>query len=133
MDPQTNKATVTAYVKAFNAGDFERLRSLFTPDAQIWGVAGAGSLEVAMPIWQALHSGLRMTLEVVDLCAEGDTVAARYVERGTWVGPFLGRDNPTGRSYELTAMEWFQFEGGLIKARWGARDSATQQRQLGMT
>jgi predicted ester cyclase len=29
-------------------------------------------------------------------------------------------------------MEWFEIEDGKITRRWGARDSASQQRQLGI-
>jgi ketosteroid isomerase-like protein len=37
-----------------------------------------------------------------------------------------------GKSYELVAMEWFEIEGDRIKRRWGARDAASQARQLGI-
>jgi predicted ester cyclase len=129
--PESNKAVVQQYVDAFNHGDFEQLRSLFTPDAAIYGVLGFGSLEVAMPVWQELHHGLGMKLTVEALVAEGDVVAARYTERGTFVGPFRGHE-PTGRSYEMTAMEWFELKHGKIHRRWGARDAAAQARQLGL-
>ena len=66
-----------------------------------------------------------------DLVAEGDRVAARYTERGTFAGSFRGRE-PTGRSYEIGAMEWFVLREGRIAARWGARDSAAQARQVGL-
>ncbi|MBS0297181.1 MAG: nuclear transport factor 2 family protein [Proteobacteria bacterium] len=133
MGIEDRKAVVRAYVEAFNAGDFEAIRPLFTPDAEIYGVTGSGSFDVALPIWNALHDGLAMTLEIVAMAAEGDTVAVRFVERGAWVGPFMGRTGHTGKTYELTAMEWFQFEGDKVRRRWGARDSATIARQVGMT
>ena len=62
---------------------------------------------------------------------EGDIVAVRYTERGTSVGPFRGQE-PTGKSYEIVAMEWFEMKEGLIHRRWGARDSGAQQRQMGL-
>jgi predicted ester cyclase len=40
------------------------------------------------------------------MVAEGDTVAVRYTERGTFQDAFMGHQ-PTGKSYELVAMEWF--------------------------
>jgi predicted ester cyclase len=58
-------------------------------------------------------------------------VAARYRETGTFRAPAFGHE-PTGRSYALVAMEWFEVENGKIKRRWGARDSASQARQLGI-
>jgi hypothetical protein len=30
-------------------------------------------------------------------------------------------------------MEWFEIEQGQIKRRWGARDAASQARQLGLS
>jgi len=32
----------------------------------------------------------------------------------------------------LVAIEWFEVRDGKIRRRWGARDSASQARQLGM-
>jgi steroid delta-isomerase-like uncharacterized protein len=126
-----NKRVVQAYVAAFNAGDIEALRALFTPDAVIYGVLGGGPFDVAAAIWRELHAAFGLTLEVVDLVAEGDVVAARYLDRGTSRGPFRGQE-PTGKSYETVAMEWFVFRDGKIHRRWGARDSAAQARQMGL-
>lgn len=66
------------------------------------------------------------------MIAEGDRVAVRYTERGAFKGAFRGQQ-PTGKSYELVAMEWFVVKGGKIQRRWGARDAASQARQIGLT
>jgi predicted ester cyclase len=66
------------------------------------------------------------------LVAEGEVVAVRYIERGTSVKSFRGQ-GPTGKSYEVVAMEFFEFKGGFIHRRWGARDAANIGRQLGFT
>jgi predicted ester cyclase len=55
----------------------------------------------------------------------------RYIESGTFKAAAFGVE-PTGKSYELVAMEWFEIEGQQIRRRWGARDSASQARQLGI-
>lgn len=128
---ERNKDVVRQYVAAFNRGDLQALRDLFTPDAVIHGVLGSGGLEVAVPIWRELHDAFGITLTVEDLAAEGDRVAARYTERGTFNGPFRGKP-PTGKSFEIGAMEWFILRDGRIAQRWGARDSAAQARQLGL-
>ena len=130
-DEAQNKKAIQAYVEAFNAGDFDRLRTLFAPDATVYGVLGHGSVEDVMPIWRELYSGLGMHLTIDAMAAEGDTVAVRYTETGTFTQPFQGRE-PTGKSYKLVAMEWFTFRDGKITCRWGARDAASQARQLGM-
>jgi steroid delta-isomerase-like uncharacterized protein len=135
MSSQSNleagKAVVSAYVKAFNAGAFERMKEIFAEDAVIYGVLGWGGLDAVMPIWRSLHEAFGITLQVEAMAAEGAVVAVRYSERGTFRAPFR-QHRPTGKSYEIVAMEWFELEGGRIKRRWGARDSAAQARQLGI-
>ena len=127
---EANKQVVRAYVDAFNRGDMETLRGLFTEDALVYGVLGWGGLDVALPIWQQLHEAFAMKLHVEAIIAEGDTVAIRYIERGTSAGSFRGGP-VTGKSYEIVAMEWFLLQNGRIHRRWGARDSAAQSRQMG--
>ena len=132
VNPQeANKQVVSTYVEAFNQGDLATLQELFTTDAQIQGVLGWGGLDRVMPIWQELHEAFALELTVEEMIAEQETVAVRYTERGTFRGSFRGQA-PTGQSYELVAMEWFTFQNGKIHRRWGARDSASQARQMGM-
>jgi steroid delta-isomerase-like uncharacterized protein len=125
------KAVVRRYVEAFNQGDLDGLKALLAEDAEIQGVMGKGLFEKVEPIWRQLIEGYGIQFKVEGLIAEGNVVAARYVETGTFRNPAFG-NQPTGRSYELVAMEWFEIEGGKIKRRWGARDAASQARQLGI-
>jgi len=128
---EANKEVVRRYVAAFNRGDVGGLRALFTPDAEVQGVLGWGRLDEVVPIWEELHAAFAIELTVEELAAEGDTVAARYTERGTFRGPFRGAP-PTQRSFEVVAMEWFTLSQGRIRRRWGARDHASQARQMGL-
>lgn len=120
-----------AYVDAFNRGDVDAVCAQFTEDAEVFGVLGWGGLDRVRPIWRELVECFRMNLEIAGMIEEDDTVAVRYVERGTFAAAFRGIE-ATGRTYEVTAMEWFEFAGGRIRRRWGARDSAAIYRQLGM-
>jgi predicted ester cyclase len=131
MSEQSNKQLVLRYVEAFNGADIAGLSALFTDDAFVYGVLGGGGLDHVIPIWRELHAAFAPRLEVESMAAEGDTVAARLRESGRSVGPFRGHA-PTGRSFELVAMEWFVMKGGKIYRRWGVRDSASQSRQLGL-
>jgi predicted ester cyclase len=126
------KAVVRRYVEAFNRGDVNGLKALLAEGAEIQGVMGKGLIEKIEPVWRQLIEGYGIQLRVEGLIAEGNVVAARYVESGTFQAPAFG-NQPTGKSYELVAMEWFEIEGGKIKRRWGARDAASQARQLGIT
>ena len=129
MSQDANKQVVLQYVEAFNRGDLDALGKLFAPDALIYGVLGWGGLDKAMPIWQELHESFETTLQVEDIIAEGEVVAVRYVEHGKSLKSFRGH-SATGKSYEITAMEWFIIRDNHIYRRWGARDSATQFRQM---
>jgi len=126
-----SKKVVLEYVKAFNTGDLEMLESLLADDAEIQGVFGKGLYERIRPVWQQLIDGFGMQLDVQDIIAQGGTVAVRYIETGTFKKSAFGHE-ATGKSYELVAMEWFEIENGKIRKRWGARDSASQYRQLGI-
>lgn len=132
MGTEANKSVVQAYVAAFNAFDMARLATLFAPEARIYGVLGFGGLAEVEPIWRELHEGMNIRLEVLDIVAEGDNVAVRYRETGRFTGLFRGLagHQPTGRSYEITAMEWFVVQNGRITCRWGARDSGAIARQV---
>lgn len=132
MTAEENKNVVLKYVEAFNRADYDALRQLFTEDALVYGVLGWGGIDKAMDIWREIKEVFAIQLNVEALAAEGDTVAARYTERGTSVGEFRGQA-PTGKSYEVVAMEWFVIKDGRIHRRWGARDSAAQFRQMGLS
>lgn len=128
---ESNKEIVLQYVQAFNERDEEKLLQLFTPDAVIYGVLGSGGMDVAMPIWRELAAAFDLKLQVDSIIAEGDIVAVRYTERGTSIGDFRGQA-ATGKACETVAIEWFELKEGKIHRRWGARDSATQARQMGL-
>jgi steroid delta-isomerase-like uncharacterized protein len=132
MTPEENKNLVLKYVEAFNRADYDALRQLFATDALVYGVLGWGEIEKVIQIWREIHAAFALQLKVEALAAEGETVAARYTERGTSVGEFRGQA-PTGKSFEVVAMEWFIIKDGRIHRRWGARDSASQFRQMGLS
>jgi predicted ester cyclase len=128
----TEPDVVRAYVAAFNAGDWAAIRPLFTDQPMIRGVLGWGGFDEVLPIWRELHEGMAMRLAIDALAHDGSSVAARFTESGRFVGPFRGLAGhaPTGRPYEIVAMEWFEFEGGRIARRWGARDAAAITRMV---
>ncbi|MBX7173891.1 MAG: ester cyclase [Pyrinomonadaceae bacterium] len=128
---EENKKIVLEYVEAFNKLDIDVLRKLFAEDAIVYGVLGSGGMDVAVEIWKELHAAFGFNLQVDSMIAEGDIVAVRYTERGKSVGSFRGSP-VTGKSFETVAMEWFIIKDGRIQSRWGARDSATQARQMGI-
>ena len=129
---RSDRDVVLAYVDAFNRADLDGVCKTFAADALISGVLGWGTPEQARLIWNDLMECLEVQLQVDGLIENSGEVAVRYTERGRSAKPFRGFE-PTGRTYEIPAMEWFEVKGGLIRRRWGARDSASQMRQLGFT
>lgn len=128
----TNGDLVRAYVDAFNGANWDRLTQLFAPDAKIRGVLGWGGLDFALPIWRELHANMGMRLRVDELIVEDQKAAALLTETGTFQARFRGlpQMEPTGKSYEIVAIEWFEFDSGRILRRWGARDSAAITKQI---
>jgi predicted ester cyclase len=131
MTPDKMRALVLDYVAAFNRGDVEGVCRCFAPDAVIHGVLGWGDLSKARPIWEQLVRCFQMNLQVESIIAERNIVAVRYTERGKFFAPFRGVE-PTGKPYEVVAMEWFELGDQSILRRWGARDSAAIFRQMGI-
>jgi ketosteroid isomerase-like protein len=131
MSLMKRKEVVERYVDAFNRGDLEGVCRCFAPDALVYGVLGWGEVPKVRPIWEQLINCFRMNLHAESMAEEGDIVAVRYTERGKFVAPFRGTE-PTGKSYEVVAMEWFEVSDAGITRRWGARDSAAIFRQMGI-
>jgi predicted ester cyclase len=123
---------IRAYVDALNAGDFPHLISLFTDDALIFGVLGAAPVATAEEVWRELHEGMAMHLNPEALAVDGARVVVRYIESGRFQGAFRGLEGqaPTGRAYQVIAMEWFELEGDRIAKRWGTRDFASIKNQV---
>jgi predicted ester cyclase len=131
MRSETNRALVLRYVAAFNQGDIPAVCECFAPDALIYGVLGWGGLDKAQPIWEQLVGSFQFNLQVDAMVSDDSIVAVRYTERGKFVAPFRGIQ-PTQKSYEMVAMEWFEISERGIAKRWGARDSASMFKQMGI-
>jgi steroid delta-isomerase-like uncharacterized protein len=128
---EKNKETVRRYAEAFSRGDFDDVRALCTDDFIVSGVLGSGDITMALRVWRELHDAFAIKLEIEDLIAEGSQVVARFNESGVFRGKFRGQA-PTGKPYRLTAIEWFEFRDGKFARRWGARDSASLMKQVGV-
>jgi len=104
------KQVVRHYVEAFNRGDMNTLRALLAEEAEIQGVFGKGLFEKIEPIWRQLIEGYGMQLHIQSLIAEGNVVAARYVESGTFRAPAFGHQ-PTGKQILRTGGD------GMVRDR----------------
>ena len=122
---------IQIYADAFSRGDVDAVCACFSSDAVIHDLLD-GTLSSARFAWTELISAFHVQLRIDALCTEGAVVVARYREQGKFVAPFRGFP-PTGRSYEVTAIHWFEIEGGKFVRRWGARNTASIGRQIGIS
>jgi len=131
MNSDAAKELIETYVDAFNRGDIDAVCQCFAPNALSFGVLGWGEISKVRPIWEQLTTSFRMQVRVDSIIAEGNVVAVRLTESGTFAAPF-GEIAPTGKSYDAVAMEWFEVSDQGIVRRWGSRDTASVLRQLGI-
>jgi predicted ester cyclase len=72
------------------------------------------------------------TMEIVDLIAEGEKVAAHFKCSGTHEGEWRGR-SPTGRRFEgVDEIYIFTVKDGKLRSAVAVEDDLTRMRQLGM-
>ena len=69
--------------------------------------------------------------EIVELVAEGGTVAGRFRGSGTHRGEFLG-EAPTGKHMEVEEVFFLRVEDGRFVDFWALEDSLSRMRQLGL-
>ena len=77
-------------------------------------------------VWAAFPDS---TIEILDLIAEDDLVMARWVDRGTHTGDFMGME-PTGRAYEKHGITLFRVRDGRLAEAWFQEDVQAFQQQL---
>src|SRR5215218_9453322 len=118
-----SKAMVRRLVEAINAGEEEAVvDDLFAPRAARRVKRLFAEFRIAFPDWHE---------EIVQLIAEGDTVAGRFKCSGTHCGEFLG-EAPTGKRMEVEEVFFLRVENGKFVDFWGLEDSLSRMRQLGL-
>ena len=121
--PEKNKDMVRHMVEAINAGTEDTvIDELFAPRAARRVKRLFAEFRSAFPDWRE---------EVVQLVAEGDTVAGRFRCSGTHLGEFLANP-PTGKRMEVEEVFFLRAEDGRFVDFWGLEDSMGRMRQLGL-
>jgi steroid delta-isomerase-like uncharacterized protein len=72
-----------------------------------------------------------LQIEIQQVIAEGDLVAARSIMRGTYQSNFMGIP-PTGQSFEATRTDVFRVSEGRLAEHWANRDDLTMMVQIGI-
>ena len=120
---EENKAMVRRLVESINAGDIDAtVDELFAPRAARRVKRLFAELYAAFPDWRE---------EIMELVAEGNTVAGRFRCSGTHRGEFLG-EAPTGKRMEVDEVFFFRVDDGKFADFWALEDSLSRMRQLGL-
>jgi predicted ester cyclase len=105
-----HKAAVRRLVEeVMNAGRLEVIDELYTPELAVKARRWIAPFRESFP---DVH------MEVVQLVAEADTVAARFVCTGTHLGSWRGHE-PSGRRFRVDEVYFFEFADGRIAGHWG--------------
>jgi predicted ester cyclase len=119
---EENKAMVRRVVdEVINEGDMGVLDKLCAPELAEEMKRMIASFRSAFPDWRE---------EIVELVAEGDTVAGRFKCSGTQRGKFQGLP-PTGKRMEVDEVYFLRVEDGKLVDLWGLEDDLNRMRQLG--
>lgn len=117
VDPAAAKETVRRLVEeGWNRGEFGGLVGALSDFAVFRRrgreeVTGLGDLEEIVHRWRAAFPD--MVLQIDELVAEGDTVAARITFRGTHSGPWKGVP-PTGAQVTFEVTWFLRFAASTI-------------------
>lgn len=116
---EENKAMVRHMVEGINAGEIEgTVDELFAPRAARRVKRLFGEFYSAFPDWRE---------EIVELVAEGDTVAGRFRCSGAHLG-----EAPTGRRMEVEEVFFLRVENRKFVYFWALEDRLSRLRQLGL-
>ena len=134
MSTEDNKALVQRMIQMQVNGDLNTVDQIITPN---WV-----DHQPPMPIPQGYEGFKQLTLafrsafpgfqvEIEDMLAEGDKVAARFRLRGTNTGSFQGMP-PTGKAVNVTATGIFRVVDGKGTDNWVNLDALGLLQQLGI-
>ncbi len=134
MSIEANKASMERFVQFINTASAALADELVSPDA-VFHVPGrpepVSGPQGYLTIIAMMRDGfpdIQWALE--QMVAEGDTVAARFVMRGTHQGNFSGVP-PTGRKIEVQALNFYRWSDGQIIEEFGQPDMMSLLQQIG--
>ena len=134
---EENKALVIRYTEAWESGNLEAIKEIFSPDF-VWH-APVG-LDISSE--EYIESNRKnmeqrkvafpdMTIINEDVIVKGDKVITRYTLRGTHIGNVEGIP-ATGNKIEFSGIEIIRIENGKIAESWEENNLLRFYQQLGM-
>jgi predicted ester cyclase len=129
-DPHANKATVREFFGAIERRDFKAF-DLIVVENYAHNIQdmpmGRESLK---SYFSALCKSIPdLTMPILDLISEGDTVMVRNRVRGTHLGDF-GPLKATGKTFDIAAFHLYRLKGGRLVEHFEVVDMAALQAHL---
>ena len=135
---EENKQLVRRWFEeVWNKGRADAIDEMFDQNGIAHGLADDPSNPIKGPRgFRPFHETFRqafpnMIIDVEDLVAEGDRVAARCAVRGKHEGEFMGRA-ATQSPVEFTGITIVRIKNGKIVEAWNIFDFMTMHRQVGL-
>lgn len=134
MSSDENKAVFQRLIELQEHGDLDTADRVIAPnwvnhDGSPQPLRGPEGFKQLTLGFRSAFSDVR--LEIEDMLAEGDKVAARWRFRGTNSGPFQGRP-PTGKAVDVKATGIFRVVDGKVTDNWVNLDVLGLMKQLGV-
>ncbi len=130
-------ACLTAAIARWNAGDLAGYLELYDPAIRLHGYAPAPLDRAAVEgFYRAVCAALPAPgrsaphLDLHEVIATGDRLAARFSMSGSHAATFLGVP-ATGRPYVLSGITILHFAGARVVERWSSTDMLGLLVQLG--
>jgi steroid delta-isomerase-like uncharacterized protein len=132
MPAEDNKAAARRfYEEVINGKNLQVIDELLTPDG-VDHTFGSQGIEASKQFFGMLHRAFPdLHVEVHDVIAEGELVAARVTYSGTHQGEFVGIP-ATGRQARVNGVDFFRMQDGRQAEHWGGPDMASLLQQLGV-
>ncbi len=73
-----------------------------------------------------------VTIKVLDVVADGNTLVARVATEGTSLGRLGGVIPPTGKRFSAEQSHWYRVRDGKLAEHWAVRDDLSAMMQLGV-
>jgi len=124
MTAEQNKLLIRRLVEgAVNPGNLDVLDEVAKGDFAVAARRWIGPFRDSFPDF---------TMEIVDLVADGEKVAAHFRCSGTHLGEWMGHP-PTGRRFQnVDEIYIFRVSGGKLESAFGVEDNVARMRQLGL-
>jgi predicted ester cyclase len=136
---EENRQLIREHHDKYNRGDWKAATEDYATDTLNFGQPGGRALvfQIVEDLWRMFPEA---KVEILDIVAEGDSVAVRCRFSGTHRGVgqmpvhgamLLGVE-PTGKSFDIAHMHWYKLRDGKIVDHYGTRDDLGMMVQLGV-